>query len=297
MKFFLCILVGSFLTATINAQPPQMFKYQGIARTSGGTPMSNQSISIGINIHQGSAAGTLVYTETHSTSTDQFGMFNINVGGGTPTLGTFSSIRWNSNSYFQEVYLNGVSVGTSQLLSVPYALNASSSGFRAHMTSAVPMSANSSATINFDAVEFDDGNHLSAGAFTVPSTGFYHVESLIHLRVPAYNDTIVDPINFNIPVPSTPYNVTYNNLNNIPYNIGGGSIDAIIFADANPIDFMIGRSVPTGDGMDMVLKTSTNAYLTTGQIITVRVQNNSDHIGATVQPDFNVTYFSGYKIY
>lgn len=297
MKYLICIYLFFFSLSTATAQPPQMFKYQGIARTAGGTPLSNQSITLGINIHSGNAAGPLVYTETHSTNTDQFGMFNINVGGGTPTLGTFAAIRWNSSIYFQEVYLNGVSMGTSQLLSVPYALNASSSGFRAHMTSSLPLAPNTSANINFNAIEFDDGNHVSAGSFTVPSTGFYHLEALIHLRIAAYDDTIHDPINFSILVPFTPSNVDYHNNNNIPYTVGGGEMDAIIFADASPVDFTQARSVPTSDGMEMVLKPSTNVYLTAGQVITVKVQNNSDQNSVTVLPDFNITYFSGYKIY
>ena len=297
MKSWLCTPSLLLLLVSATAQPPQMFSYQGIARTAGGTPMSNQSVTLGIFIHQGNAAGTLVYTETHNTTTDQFGMFNIKVGGGTPTLGSFGAIRWGTNNYFEEVYLNGVSMGTSQLLSVPYALNGSSSGFRAHMGTAVPMTPNSSSVINFNAVEFDDGNHISAGSFTVPSNGFYHIESLIHLSIPAYNQVLNVPVHILTTIPGTPYNLDYSNTYTSTYNISTGELDAVIYADAVPVDFAMGRSQPSGNGIEMVLRPSTNVYLTAGQVITVVVQNNSNTISATVLPDFNLTYLSGYKIY
>lgn len=108
------------------AQPPQKYKYQGIARNTNSTVVANQSISLRTSIHQGSAAWTVIYKETQSTLTNQLGVFNINVGAGTVVTGNFSTIRWDLNDYFQEVEMDitggttYVSMGTSQLLSVPY---------------------------------------------------------------------------------------------------------------------------------------------------------------------------------
>ncbi len=120
------------MISAAKAQPPQMFKYQGLARGSDGNPVSNTTISLRISIHQGNPAGTVVYKETHNPLTNEFGSFSVNIGGGTVVTGNFSTIPWGRHSYFQEVEMdvNGgssfVSMGTSQYLSVPYALAADS---------------------------------------------------------------------------------------------------------------------------------------------------------------------------
>ena len=69
-----------------------------------------------------------VYSETHQAPTDDLGQVNLVIGTGTPTTGTFSSINWGNGSYFLGIELNTgagyVAMGTTQLLSVPYALHA-----------------------------------------------------------------------------------------------------------------------------------------------------------------------------
>lgn len=122
------LMVFSFLliTSAILSQPPQLFKYQGLARAADGTPLADSAISIRISIHKDSAAGSVVYRETHNVVTNTFGSFSINIGSGTVNLGNFTTIAWGRNLFFQEVELNNVSMGTSQYLSVPYALAADS---------------------------------------------------------------------------------------------------------------------------------------------------------------------------
>lgn len=127
------LLISFLLTAfCLNAQPPKFFKYQGIARDSTGNPVSNDTIALRISIHQSIATGTVVYRETHAPVTNEFGSFNINIGGGAVVSGNFSTIAWGRYNYFQEVEMDitggssYVSMGTSQYLSVPYALAADS---------------------------------------------------------------------------------------------------------------------------------------------------------------------------
>ena len=109
---------------------PQRFSYQGVARESTGVPVVNSSIDLRISILDGSALGNAVYIETHSTITNEFGLFTVQIGGGTPFLGTFAGVRWGSNLKWMrvEIDLTGegtyTSLGTSQLLSVPYAIAA-----------------------------------------------------------------------------------------------------------------------------------------------------------------------------
>jgi hypothetical protein len=127
MKKLLLISVLAILAMAVFAQSPQAFKYQAVVRDASGTLLENQDVSFEISILQTSESGTVVYTETHSAATNQFGLVNLEIGNGT-TADDFSSIDWGSDDYFISISLdpdNGTDfehMGTVQLLSVPYAL-------------------------------------------------------------------------------------------------------------------------------------------------------------------------------
>lgn len=116
------------------AQAPQGFTYQGVATDNNGFELQNQTISIQASILSSSATGTTVWQETHTTTTDTFGLFNVTIGEGTSTnngsSATFQEIDWGAASHFMKVEIdvnggsNYVHVGTSQMMSVPYALYA-----------------------------------------------------------------------------------------------------------------------------------------------------------------------------
>jgi hypothetical protein len=122
------ILVETLFFSTSIAQVPQGISYQAIAFNTEGSPVVNRDVSIKISILDNSITGTTVYSETHVKTTNSQGLFNLNIGQGSPTLGIFSDINWASNSKFLKVELdpnggtNYVSVGTNQLMSAPYAL-------------------------------------------------------------------------------------------------------------------------------------------------------------------------------
>ncbi|RAK39284.1 UNVERIFIED_ORG: collagen triple helix repeat protein [Chitinophaga ginsengisegetis] len=101
--------------------------YQAVARNTNGTVLSNQALTVRFSILGGSAAGPVQYQETHSTSTNTVGLFTLQIGKGTPLTGTYSGVPWaNANQYLKvEISINGGNfseLGTSQLMSVPYAL-------------------------------------------------------------------------------------------------------------------------------------------------------------------------------
>ncbi|HOU02856.1 MAG TPA: hypothetical protein PLL94_12665 [Bacteroidales bacterium] len=127
-KLFTLIVIGG-LTLTIFAQAPQRLSYQAVIRNSSGDLVINHSIGMRISILQGSASGTVVYAETHSATTNANGLATIEIGGGALVSGNFSIINWGSGTYFLKTETDpagGISysiTGTSQLLSVPYALN------------------------------------------------------------------------------------------------------------------------------------------------------------------------------
>lgn len=130
LKAFTVLMLFAF---AVNAQAPQKFNYQAIARNNTGVELANQSVGIRVSILDGGPSGTLVYQETHTKTTNAFGLFNLEVGGGSVVSGNFASIAWGSGSKYikTEIDPTGGSnynvAGNSQLLSVPYALYANQS--------------------------------------------------------------------------------------------------------------------------------------------------------------------------
>ncbi len=129
MKKIIYTFLALLLSASIYAQAPQSFKYQAIARDGSGQILDNQNISFQISILQGSTTGTSIYTETFTTTTNQFGLVNLNIGTGISN-DDFTAINWSSNTFFVQIMMDQAGqsnyqlMGTSQMLSVPYALHA-----------------------------------------------------------------------------------------------------------------------------------------------------------------------------
>jgi hypothetical protein len=121
-------LLALVITIITTAQAPQGFNYQATVRNNSGQLLINQSVLVNFNILQNSDAGTVVYSENQIATTDDLGHINLVVGQGTPTTGTFVGINWGSGTYYLSIELNTgsgyVAMGTTQLLSVPYALHA-----------------------------------------------------------------------------------------------------------------------------------------------------------------------------
>ncbi len=117
------VISSSFLT---EAQVPQSFNYQAVLRNSSGGILQNQNATMKFSIHKNNASGTTVYEETHTTVTNNNGLVNLQIGQGTPTTGSFSSIQWGKNSYFLQVQADigsgYINLGTTQFITVPYAM-------------------------------------------------------------------------------------------------------------------------------------------------------------------------------
>ena len=126
---FLCVMGLSAM-----AQAPEGIKYQSVVRDAVGVIIADQSVSFKLSIHQTNATGTVVYSETQTMSTNAYGLVSMVIGNGTVVSGTFATISWGTDDYFVEVEFDPTggssftSMGTSQLMSVPYALYAKTSG-------------------------------------------------------------------------------------------------------------------------------------------------------------------------
>jgi hypothetical protein len=116
------------ISTIIFGQAPDQFNYQAVLRDASGNVRANTGANIEISILQGSATGTAVYTETHTATTNVFGLVNLQIGGGTATLGSFTLINWATGPYFVKISIDGNGFGTSQLISVPYAKYAEKAG-------------------------------------------------------------------------------------------------------------------------------------------------------------------------
>jgi hypothetical protein len=114
------LLIGQ----VILGQAPSKINYQAVARNISGNPLISTPINVLYEIRQSTPTGLVVYSETHNTTTNQFGLFNLAIGSGAPVTGTFGGINWSGGLYYLQITINGDVMPATQLLSVPYALHA-----------------------------------------------------------------------------------------------------------------------------------------------------------------------------
>lgn len=126
------LLSALFISLLTFAQVPQGISYQAIAMNGSGAPVVSSNVRVKLSILDATATGTVLYSETQLKLTNANGLFNLTIGQGTVVSGTFNTINWGTNSKFLKVEMDAaggttyVLVGTTQLLSVPYALAADS---------------------------------------------------------------------------------------------------------------------------------------------------------------------------
>jgi hypothetical protein len=110
--------------------PPQAFNYSAVARDAQSNPIASTTIGVQITILKTSTTGASQYQENHFVNTDQYGLFNLIIGAGAVQSGSMSAIDWSADNFYLKVGMdaNGgtsfLTMGTTQLLSVPYALHA-----------------------------------------------------------------------------------------------------------------------------------------------------------------------------
>lgn len=130
MKTIIILLATFIISNSALAQVPQKLSYQAVIRNSSNALVTNSPVGTKISVLQGSVSGSVVYSETHTSNTNANGLLSIEIGTGSIVSGNFSTINWSSGLYFlkTETDPSGGSsytiIGTSQLLSVPYALHA-----------------------------------------------------------------------------------------------------------------------------------------------------------------------------
>jgi hypothetical protein len=156
-KILVLPVIFFFISLFCGGQAPQAFKYQAVIRDITGTVISNQLVSLKISVLKGEINGEIVYNEIHDVHTNALGLVNLEIGRGLVTQGEFSQIPWGEDNYFVhlEIDLEGgmnyQPLGTSQLLSVPYALYAEMSG-------SIPDTIISQWKESAEGIYYDEGN-------------------------------------------------------------------------------------------------------------------------------------------
>ncbi len=120
-----------FSLTLLGQDVPEAMSYQAVAVSSEGAELIDQNIGIRATILSGSIVGTEEWIEIHNATTDEFGLFVINIGEGIRTGGESDGIHdidWSTGKFYLRVEMDptgGINyqlMGTNQLLSVPYAL-------------------------------------------------------------------------------------------------------------------------------------------------------------------------------
>lgn len=127
-KIISLLFIFSFFV--LNAQVPEGFNYQAVVRNSSGEVVAHSPVSFRISILQDAETGSAVYSETHSVSTNDFGLANLKIGSGDNQTGVLGPDGWGTGSRFIKVEVDPtggnafIHMGTMQLMSVPYAFHA-----------------------------------------------------------------------------------------------------------------------------------------------------------------------------
>lgn len=176
-KLFSLMLACSLFAHAGWSQAPYKFNYQGIARDAKGNPFSKKTMTIRIQVLPAQDASVAEYEETQTITTNEFGLYTLQIGAGTTLSGSLQDVKWETGNKYIQVAIDPAggqaftSAGTTQLLSVPYALYAdkagmakTSGGTRAgnqHYLSKFDASGSSSSEINSQL--FDNGSNIGIG--------------------------------------------------------------------------------------------------------------------------------------
>ncbi len=167
MKNIITIYAAILMTASVFAQAPNKMSYQAVVRNTSNALVTSSAVGMRISILQTTPSGTAVYVETQIPTTNANGLASIEIGGGTAVSGNFSTIDWANGPYFVKTETdpaggtNYTISGTSQLLSVPYALHAKNTD---------SWQVNADTTFTFNQVNI--GNSSSNGLMTYPNYAF-----------------------------------------------------------------------------------------------------------------------------
>jgi hypothetical protein len=134
MRNILVTVLVCLFSLNALAQAPEKMSYQAVVRDNASALVVDKVVGMRISILRGSASGTPAYVEMQSPRSNTNGLVTLEIGAGTVVSGSFAGLNWSTGPYFiqTEIDPSGGSnysiLGVSQLVSVPYALYAKTSG-------------------------------------------------------------------------------------------------------------------------------------------------------------------------
>ena len=169
MKKILSTVLFTFIVMAAFAQVPNRISYQAVVRNGNNTLVVDQVVGVKMSILKSSSSGVVVFSETHQPKTNANGLISFEIGGGSSQVGDFSSINWAGDLYFVKTEIdpsggaNYTITGTSQLLSVPYAMHAKTASNVLNHYDADTSATNElqSLTISKDTLFLSKGGHVT----------------------------------------------------------------------------------------------------------------------------------------
>ena len=266
MKKLFTITLTLLLALTTFAQSPERMSYQAVVRDAANKLVSNGPIGMAISIHQGSATGTVVYAEMHTTMTNDNGLVSVEIGNGTPTMGTMAGIDWTAGPYFLETETdptggtNYTISGTSQFASVPYSM---------HSTTADHAATADLATDAIDAQNAQNADHATTATTATNATNAVNATNATNANhaMTADSSTVSD---FAHNVPKRRRSVVFNT--DMVHNLAGATngtmangLPTIDLPEGGVVDFSLGMPVPTDyNGQDFLMRVLYTSTTDTG---------------------------------
>lgn len=205
MKFIITLLLITFVYAG-SAQAPALINYQGVARDSKGTPIVNQNIALKFEVLQGSATGAVIYTDDqpNGVKTNELGLFTTQIGKNAP----LGQMNWQGGPYYLRVWIdpaggsNLISLGTQQIISVPFAVHAQS--IPSNLSGGVLTIGTRTHAINANSVTISQGTGTNITVSGGPNYTIHSVPPTLALTSNNASISIVGSNTIALPVAATP---------------------------------------------------------------------------------------------
>jgi hypothetical protein len=172
LNALLCLITSTSLPAQVTDR----MNYQAVARDASGNILGNQLVSIRLTVEDGSG-GSALYVETHSATTNQFGLFTLQIGNGSVVSGVYSNIDWSVGNHWLKVEMDPAGgssytdMGESQLLSVPYANYAASGGTPYYAGNGIDITSNTISLTNTTVNPGTYGDNVNIPQLTIDAQG------------------------------------------------------------------------------------------------------------------------------
>jgi len=226
----LLILLAGILPARTSLAAPNAVNYQGILNDSAGLPVPDQTYNMAFRIYDATTGGTLLYEEFQSVSTVN-GTYNVLLGTGTPTTGTFDAALFSADNRWLEVEVNGETLTPrQQVTSVAFSLQAEEAAHAAAADDATTLAGQPAADYDQSAHVTDNSNPhnvtaAQVGAATPGDIAAHEANaSAHHVKTTSFTELTDSAADAQIPATiARDSEIAWGNLSGIPAGFADGT--------------------------------------------------------------------------